>query len=65
VPKIEETLSTEQLMILGGRIIKRFYADCSGGTKFGCDWPTMNLLFPNRTQVFRRLKYEFNKRKDK
>lgn len=55
-------LSKDQLLELGNRIVERFYRDCEGGTQFGCDWPTMRVLFPRRVAMFRRLQAEYRSR---
>lgn len=53
---MEKNLTIEQLKEIGGRIIDMFYRDCDGGCQYGCDWPTMRVLYPRRCRVFDRLR---------
>lgn len=59
--RIEDRLTPTQLQTLGARIISRFYAACSGGTQYGCDWPTMWALFPRECRVYRRLRVAYQR----
>lgn len=53
--KIEDNLTAEQCVEIGDRIINGFYRLCEGGTEYGCDWPTMWILWPARCRVYKRL----------
>ncbi len=53
---MEKNLTAGQCEIIGRRIIDTFHRLCAGGTQYGCDWPTMRVLFPAKCRVFERLR---------
>jgi hypothetical protein len=59
--KIEQRLTAEQCVEIASRIVNWFYTTpvLNGGRTFGCDWPTMRVLYPNKVAVYRRLRTRY------
>lgn len=47
-------ISTKRLIARYNNIIRGFYK--MGGTTFGCDWPTMDMLYPEKTEECREIR---------
>ncbi len=57
-------LSDNQIINRMNRILA-FFHKSSAGDPYGCDWPTMNMTFPNECEEYRFLKAEAISRLEK
>jgi hypothetical protein len=54
-------MSERQLIREANKIIN-FFKKASEGDPFGWDWPTMNMLFPEKVARYEELKAEWKKK---